>query len=510
MHDWQDTVIRHMASLSGVSEALTAGLLLFAWFVLPRHEHKQFRLPLVLLLLHLAINVTFGSLGKAVSKGSTIALLSQLILLVALARIGFLVVVDWLVGKRLGKPIPRIFRDILQALLFIAIALILFRSMGVELGSLLTTSAILTAVIGLSLQESLGNLVAGLAVRAEHPFEIGDWIEIGEGGSTLGRVVEINWRATKIRTNDVIDIVVPNGLIAKSTISNYSRPSRATRRIVSFQGPYEIPPDRVKSTILAALRGSPGVASTPTPRVWLASFGSSGIDYSVVYFLDDFGARDAIESDIRTRIWYGLKRTKINIPFPICDVRMQPLPGAADPAPTDFDTPDKAQLLAQIPLFSAVPEAVLRQLADASIPELFAAGERIVHEGDAGHELFIVASGEVTVITENALTGERCTLASLNQGQVFGELSLVTGIRGATVMAASESILLRLGLDDFRRIVSQVSGLGEVLLTQVVERQEQLGRPENLGLDPMTPNGALRGALFDKIRRFFSQTNRSG
>ncbi|MGC4066911.1 MAG: cyclic nucleotide-binding domain-containing protein [Polyangiaceae bacterium] len=117
--------------------------------------------------------------------------------------------------------------------------------------------------------------------------------------------------------------------------------------------------------------------------------------------------------------------------------------------------------------------------------------------------LFVVADGDVTVITHTAAK-ERITLAGLSCGDVFGELSLVTGVRGATVLAAKESKLLRLSHDDFRRIVSQEPGLGEMLLTRVVERQDQLGRPENLGLDPETPNAAVRGALFEKIRRFFA------
>jgi small-conductance mechanosensitive channel/CRP-like cAMP-binding protein len=502
MNDWRDLIIRHLGSFEGVAVVTTLVLLGFAVFVLPRDERRELKFPTFLIGGYAIVELIHRSLPTYHASKSTLARLGLLLLLIALTRVGFLVVVDWLLGKRLGRPLPRIFRDILQALLFVAMALVLFRSMGVELGSLLTTSAILTAVIGLSLQESLGNLVAGLAVRAEHPFEIGDWVDIGEGRRMVGRVIEINWRATKLRTNDLVDIVVPNGLIAKSTIQNFSRPSSVTRRTVAFQGPYEISPAQIKQAVIPALEGCSGISPNPAPRLWVDRFADCGIDYQVVYFLADFGGRSDVDSEIRSRIWYAMNRAGISFPYPVRDVRTSPpAPGVLESAEWNVDR--RVGILEGIPLFDAMPEPIRRQIAEAMGFVLYAEGETIIREGEIGHDLFVVADGDVTVITHTA-TKERITLAGLSRGDVFGELSLVTGVRGATVLAAKESKLLRLSHDDFRRIVSQEPGLGEMLLTRVVERQDQLGRPENLGLDPATPNAAVRGALFEKIRRFFA------
>lgn len=503
MRDWQTVLLHQFNSIEGISLALAVGLLLFAAFVLPQTERKELRVPAFSLVVYAVVETLHRTLPVSVTFRSSLGKISLLFLLVALTRVGFLIVIDWFLGRRLGRPMPRIFRDILQGLLFLGIALVLFRLMGVELGSLLTTSAILTAVIGLSLQESLGNLVAGLAVRAEHPFEIGDWVEIGENSRTIGKVVQINWRATKVRTNDLVDVVVPNGFIAKSTIQNYSRPSSTTRRLIAFQGPYDVPPDRIFETVSAALRSCPGVASTPAPRLWLSGFGDSGVDYKVVYFLTDFAARDSVDSAVRTRIWYALHRASISMPFPVRDVRVQSIPVQEPTNPLKLDLVTRMALLEPIALFEAMPKAIREQMALAASPTIFGASESIVLEGDTGTDLFIVVEGEVTVLTRSP-DGEPITLATLHRGEVFGELSLVTGVRGATVVAKTQSVLLRLSLDDFRRIVSQVPLLGEQLLTQVVERQGQLGRPESLGLDPATTNGAVRGALFDKIRRFFA------
>jgi small-conductance mechanosensitive channel len=503
MHDWQDLLLHQFSSIEGVAAAIAFGLLVFAVFVLPRAERKELRVPGTFLVVYTILQTLQLVIPRALALRGSLERVSLLLLLIALTRIGFLVFVDWFLERRMGRAMPRIFRDILQGLLFIGIALVLFHLMGVELGSLLTTSAILTAVIGLSLQESLGNLVAGLAVRAEHPFEIGDWVEFGDAARTVGKVIQINWRATKVRTNNLVDVVIPNGLIAKSPLQNYSRPSSTTRRLIDFQGPYDVPPDRLSQRVLPALRNCPGVATTPKPQVWLSGFGESGIDYKLVYFLDDFAARDTIDSTVRKRIWHALNRASISMPFPVRDVRVQQLPTKERRDQVPVALTARRELLSHIALFEAMPQEIVEQLATAATPELYAPTETIVLEGEAGNDLFVVVDGEVTVVT-NTTEGETITLATLHRGEVFGELSLVTGVRGATVLSTTQSVLLRVSLKDFRRIVSQVPGLGEELLTHLVERQEQLGRPESLGLDPETPSGALRGALFDKIRRFFA------
>jgi len=504
MHDWRDFIIRHFTSLEGAGAAVALGLLVFASVVLVGKERKGLRVPTLLLLCYVVLEVVHRGLFGPIQSHGTIALISLLMLLVALTRVAFLLIVDWFLGRHLGQPVPRIFRDILQGFLFVATTLVLFRSMGVELGSLLTTSAILTAAIGLSLQESLGNLFAGLAVRAEHPFEIGDWIDIGEGHRNVGQVVEINWRATKIRTNDLVELVVPNSFIAKSTLQNYSRPSTTTRRTVSFVGPYDVTPNRVKNAVLPALRGCPGVASEPPPKLWVNSFADSGIEYQVIFFLNDCASRADIDSDVRTRIWYAIHRAGLHMPYPIRDVRIHKASKELELKLVRDNLSFEAtrEVLDDIQLFKAMPEAIRKQLAEVMVPELYADGETIILEGDHGDDLYVVVDGSVTVITHST-NGERLTLAGLGRGQIFGELSLLTGVRSATVLAARQSQLLRLGHDDFRRIVSQVPGLGESILTQVVERQDQLGRAETLGLDPETPSSAFRGVLFDKIRRFF-------
>src|SRR6185369_7136693 len=147
--------------------------------------------------------------------------------------------------------------DLTQAVVYVIVVLLTLRLMGVEPTSLLTTSALLTAVIGLALQDTLGNLVSGLALQMQRPFEVGDWIQFDQDPRQVGQVTEVNWRATTLMTSDLVEVIVPNAFLAKAQIRNYSRPSTVSRRSVSVQGPYDESPHRVQDAIARALKGTP-------------------------------------------------------------------------------------------------------------------------------------------------------------------------------------------------------------------------------------------------------------
>ena len=113
----------------------------------------------------------------------------------------------------------------------------------------LTTSAVGAVVVGFALQDTLGNAFSGLAIQIEKPFHVGHWIRIGEHE---GRVEEITWRATKLRTKATNFVIVPNSTIAKEAIINYSEPVIPTRLDVDVGATYEVAPDRRQG---CALRG---------------------------------------------------------------------------------------------------------------------------------------------------------------------------------------------------------------------------------------------------------------
>ena len=177
-----DTYLDFLADTSfafgGIGTVIVTVIVVLLLLLTPREMRGKVRFPAVLMLAYVALSVVHRHVKSRPTELAGLA-----VLLLCFGRSAFLPVFEWLFKHRLKRQAPRIVSDIVQVLIYFGIALIIFREMGAELGSLLTTSALITAVIGLSLQETLGNLFAGLAIQAQRPFEVGDWIQTSEAAA---------------------------------------------------------------------------------------------------------------------------------------------------------------------------------------------------------------------------------------------------------------------------------------------------------------------------------------
>src|SRR5262245_62000027 len=211
---------------------LLAFFLLFLAVALLRPEdRRRAHQGTILLVLSLVSGFARALLPEGAPSRRPLLFAAVFFLLASIGRSLVLLVIDVVIGRRSQRPAPRIFRDLSTAIVYIIVALIALRTIDIEPESILTTSALLTAVIGLSLQDTLGNFVSGLALQMQRPFDVGDWIEI-DNGVQAGRVTEVTWRATSIMTLDHVEVILPNAGLSKSAIRNYSRPSKVSRRRV--------------------------------------------------------------------------------------------------------------------------------------------------------------------------------------------------------------------------------------------------------------------------------------
>jgi small-conductance mechanosensitive channel/CRP-like cAMP-binding protein len=498
-------VISRLGRNSALGVALAATLILILAALLPRSERiKQIRTPSVLLFLYILLLLAHVPLDQDSTAAHAVAILGFTCLLLSLGRTLFILVVDVLIGARLKRPMPRIFRDIIQGLFYAAVALGILRAAGVEPGSLLTTSALITAVVGLSLQDTLGNLFAGLALQAQTPFEVGDWIQIDQDPRNIGRVIEINWRATKVLTNDQVELVIPNAALAKTTIANYTKPTKIARRTVTVQAPYEVSPRRVEQALLGALHAVPGIIHSTPPFVLLSRFDDSGITYSLCYFIEDFATRDRIDSTVRQRIWFSFQRAGISIPFPIRTVYSQTI--STEGRAADREQGARLQALRNVDFLAALPDEALERLAGLCRTAHFMNGEVIIRQGEPGSDLFVVERGEVAVIIGRGKDASVAEVARLGPGKFFGEMSLMTGERrAATVQATADCELVQVGKAAFQEILESDPRLAEQITQILVERQNAI--EENITLRKSRNRGdtdAKNSALLAKIRQFFA------
>ena len=439
-----------------------------------------------------ACAIAFPGISPAVSGFvrffAVAAILQCVVLLVAVS-----------VWERFAAPLPKIFLDVLRWLAFAVALLVVLWEAGIDAGELLTGSALVTAVLGFALKDTLGNVFAGLAIHAEHPFEIGDWIQYDANPAHIGRVVEINWRATKVLTLDEAYVIIPNGQLAQASIRNFTKPEPWSRRSLFVVTPYEVPPQRVQAIILDAIRGSFGVLEHPAPSVVTNDFKERGVEHWVRLFTTEFDKRDRVDGMARDRIWYALARHGIEIPVATQAIRLTQLPPPAVEAP-ESGVERRERCLRQIGLLSVLDPAQLRRLAQDTVDRVYAAGEQIIRQGDAGSCMFVVMEGRVEVAAgvEHAAP---VRVAALEAGDYFGEMSLMTGApRVATVTALTETRLLEVGKEPFGRVLTAqpalVEQLGAALRERLFERAQAIAGAERTVPEVQD--------IFRKIRDFFA------
>ncbi|MBI5544879.1 MAG: mechanosensitive ion channel family protein [Deltaproteobacteria bacterium] len=374
--------------------------------------------------------------------------------------------VVWAVRTRRGRVTPKILRDVLDAMLYLtALAVVLRATLKVDLGGLLATSAVLSVVIGLALQETLGNLFAGLALQLEPPFSVGDWITVG---AHTGRVLQVAWRHTRIATSRNEQITIPNSAIAKECVTNYSRSGEGVARDLYLELDYDSPPNAVKQACLEVLAAHPKVRKTPAPLFRTTKWEASGVQYQVRYFTDHFSEYETLADELLSQLWYRVRREGFTIPFPTRTVYLQQPKGAAE---REAGQRDLVLLLGSVGFLQPLGEESLAKLVALARLQLFGREEAIIRQGETGETFYLIVSGEVAVRTSES----REELARLGRGDFFGEMSLLTGEpRTATVVACQDSTLLCVDRKAFGDILRTQEELARALSQALAERSASL------------------------------------
>ncbi len=185
---------------------------------------------------------------------------------------------------------------------------------GIKLAPLLATSAVFSLVLGLALQETLGNLFSGVALQLDKPYEIGDWIEVTQSGTTcIGQVEEISWRATVLIGLFDEMLVIPNRTMAQAQISNFSARNLPIWRGQTFKIPYTADIATVTNTLKTAISKVEGVRKSPEPWVWVRESTESGLIFRCSYTVDDFGSQWRVGSSVIGAVIESLKKSGLGI-----------------------------------------------------------------------------------------------------------------------------------------------------------------------------------------------------
>ena len=367
---------------------------------------------------------------------------------------------DYYFETRRQTVIPKLLREMVAMTLYV-VALLLVLSIGyqaqAELRGLLAGSGVVAIILGFAAQNVLSGLVAGMSLQIEKPYKVGDWLRMGE---VFGEVTDIDWGATRLRTNDGIYLHIPNNEIVKQTIVNlhYPSPLHAMRILVGAD--YSVPPNRVKDALHRATTQAAGVILDPPPKIFLKDYGDSAINYEIKFWMSDHGAYNDICDAIRTNIWYEFKRRKISIPFPMRTLQIERRTAASA-----SDTKSEARtILRKEPLFACLSEDQLTGLLRSAEINHFGRGEAVIEEGTEGDSMFILLRGSAHVSLKK--NGSQIRVGVLRQGDCFGEMSLLTGERRtATVRAEKDCEVVEIS----KNIMGELLRNSPQCLTQLSE-----------------------------------------
>ncbi len=423
-------------------------------------ERRSLRAGWLLLALALGAQAAASLAGSAVlaqSAGAAALVLAGLAVIQLVATFLFRGVLP-----AVHLPAPRIAQDLTVTGLSIAWALLWLRLAGVDPSELFTTSALITAVVAFSMQDTLGNILGGVALQLDNSLRVGDWVRIDD---VSGRVADVRWRYTAIETRNRELVVVPNSWLMKNRFT-IIRPAAegplAWRRAVHFNVDQQADPATVTAALEHAVLDAriPHVLTQPPPSAIVSELGSGYVRYALRYWLADPQFDDPTDSAVRVHALAALARAGVRLGVPVEERLTIKENDSWRAAAERREFERRLQAIRRTELFAHLPEEEQKQLAAHLVHAPFAPGDTMTRQGAVAHWRYLIIAGEAEVVIE-APQGT-AVVGHLHAGDVFGEMGMLTGEpRRATVVAQSAVECYRLGQGRLRAAAARAPRGGQ-------------------------------------------------
>lgn len=479
------------------------GIITILLLLIPGDESARFYLS-----NYLAMSADGTGPGMASQVGHTIGVIVisllhvfkivlWMALVIILIRYANFVVFSLILRNATQNEVASLVRSVVSIIVSIVAFFIIFQSQypNVELAPLFTGSTILGIVVGLALQDTLGNLFAGIALQADQSFQVGDVINI-QSNRWVGVIEQVSWRGIKIRTFQNKVVVVSNAVLGREIIEVAPK-DNLNARLIFFNTLYSHSPSKTIHELRDAIARIDNVSPKFRPIVRIRNLGDNGIDWEVKYWLEDYTKHNDTDAAVRQRIWYVFQREKINFAFPTRTIHIERKP--IEPEVTETVN-EIAMRLADVALFAPLSENEMQRIAESVAAKIFSADEPIVRRGQEGNSMFVVHRGSVRVQVREA-SGKAKVIMKLAEGDFFGEMGLFTGEpRTATVIALEETEVLEITHDSLKPILEDNPELVERFSEIIAERRAMLHAAASTAqqIDETTKSGVL-----NSIRKFF-------
>jgi small-conductance mechanosensitive channel/CRP-like cAMP-binding protein len=375
---------------------------------------------------------------------------------------------DFYFEKKRQTTIPNFLREVVGGVIFL-IVLLLVLSYGyhaeAQLKGLLAGSGVVAIIVGFAGQNLFAGIIGGISIQLNRPFKVGDWLKVGD---TYGEVREINWRSTRLCTNDDIYLDIPNNEMVSHQIVNLHYPTEVHAMRIRVGVDYTVPPNRVKDALGRAAQRAKNVLPNPPVKVFLVDFSDYSMTYEIKFYMGNHSRINETNDSVRTNVWYELKRQGITIPFPIRTLHVE----RRKAPPVREEQAEAVSILRGEPLFECLSEEQLSQMVNQARLKLFGRGEPVIEEGAAGESMFVMLRGAANVFVSK--NGSKIQVATLRAGDCFGEMSLLTGEpRSATVRADGDCYVMEIGKPVMGKVLSEAPSCMEQLSQLLAQRRMQ-------------------------------------
>ncbi len=446
-----------------------------------RRRIRRTLIPFFIYIVLWAISATFAA-GDAPDWADRIHTASELFEIYAIINLTGLAVFDLALPALKIEPAV-IVADLIIGGGYIVGTIAILRSNGMDLGSVVATSAIVSGILALSLQATLGNILGGVALQLDHSIHSGDWIQLPDG--TQGKVREVHWRHTVVETRNWDTILVPNSSLLASNIvilgKRHGGPLQH-RMWVYFNVDFRYAPGQVIGVVQEALRSAPieRVAMDPPPNVICYDFAKDGRDsfayYAVRYWLTDLAVDDPTSSAVREHVYAALRRANIPLARATQTVLFAPDDSVDVEARASRHRAARTQILSGIELFRPLTDVERNYIADHLVYAPFAKGETITRQGAVAHWLYILVSGRAEIRAKVEHDAKPRLVATLEAPALFGEMGLMTGeTRTADVVALTDVECYRLDKTAFEQIIHDRPEIAEAMAKTMAKRRIELG-----------------------------------
>ena len=365
------------------------------------------------------------------------------------------------------RSVPQLFMMVPRLVVLLVAAWLLFSTIwNVDLTGLFAALGVTSLVISLALQDTLSGLASGFLLLSDKPFQPGDWIEVND---IEGKVIDTNWRSSRVQDRNGDLIVIPNSTLAGATLVNFNQPARLHRVVVNLQVAYSNPPSNAVDMLLAAALATDGVLEDPEPKVLVVQIDDPLMGYDVQMWIDDYTIAPRVKGDFGALVWYQSHRMDVPLPSPAFDLyHHDPIQEAADATLT---VEQLGKRIRRASIFSEVNDRDIADLAEAASPERFRRGETILPAGVVNREVYVLWSGRARI----EIPDEPGASVEISSGDVFGVVSR-SRTKGSAqeVVAVSDCEVVRIDANTAGAVASRNPSLADELNQLLASRDRRL------------------------------------